>query len=137
MDAAEVGMAAAELERVAEVRKARLLGEFLRLGGRYMLAPGLDRLADQRDLRPVQQVDVGAGADDDGIKGVLALRRHHARAGQDVAPRLAEPRRKGGVTLDAQHGLVRRRHLLTENVRIETPLARVVERRIAVQKAGE
>src|SRR2546430_12197937 len=50
-------------------------------------------------------------------------------------PAFAEDERKPGVALAAQHALVRRRHLLAENVRIKTPAMRVVERGIADRKS--
>src|SRR6185503_2174332 len=59
------------------------------------------------------------------------------RSGQDVLPPLPEADRETLVALAALHAFVGRRHLLAEDVGIEAPLARVVERRIAVLEAGK
>ena len=52
-------------------------------------------------------------------------------------PTLAESGSRSPVLLAAQHALVRRRHLLAEDVGVEAPAPRVVERGVAVQEAGE
>ena len=71
--AAQPRRLALQLEGVAQVRKARLFRKLFRLRLRNVRAPGVDRIAEGRDLRAVHQVDVEAGADDDGVENVFGF----------------------------------------------------------------
>src|SRR5258706_10375293 len=109
MHAAELGMLALQLKRIARIGKPRLLGKFLNLRSRHVRAPRIDGIADRRELRTLGEADVEAGADDNGVEAVLAFRRQHFRPEQDVVPSLAEADREAWMALAAQHALVRRR----------------------------
>src|SRR5207244_8792690 len=125
MDARKLGMPALQLERIAEIGKARLLGKFLDLRRRDVRAPGVDGIAERRDLGTIGEIDVEAGAHDDGVEAMLAFGREHLRSGDDIAPALAEAHRETRMALAAQDALIGRRHLLAEDVRIEAPAPRV------------
>src|SRR5205807_8941758 len=108
--------------------EARLLWEPFRLGARHMRRPRVDRVAQRRDLGAIHEIDVEAGAHDDGVEAVLALGCHDLRTGKDVIPSLAETQREARMPLAAQHTLIGRWHLLAEDVGIEAPAPRIVER---------
>ncbi len=81
---------AAQLKRIAEVRKAGFLRKLLRLAGRNVRAPGLDRIAKRGHLGTVDEVHVEAGADDHGVKLMNLLAGFDPGSRKNVLPAFSE-----------------------------------------------